>query len=86
MRSSFNCLNLLVTNQCPSKCAHCAYHSGPDRQGSLDLDLFMSLLNEAEASGCQVVNFSGGGDPFMLGSCVVNNYTQAQNLAMPYVI
>ena len=46
----------------------------------------MSLLNEAEASGCQVVNFSGGGDPFMLGSCVVNNYTQAQNLAMPYVI
>lgn len=70
MKSSINCLTLMVTNQCPLQCAHCGPSSGPWAKGSIDAETIKAALDEARARACQVVNFSGG-EPFILGHKLV---------------
>lgn len=70
MKASMQSLNIMVTNQCPLQCAHCGPRSGPWAKGYLELELVISLLDEAKTRSCQLVNFTGG-EPFILGSKLV---------------
>ena len=70
MGESFNCLTILVTNQCPLKCAHCGPRSGPNATGALSNEDIEPLLDEAVRRKCKLVNFSGG-EPFLLGKILV---------------
>lgn len=71
MKRPFRCLTIMVTNQCPLRCAHCGPRSGPWEKGTLHLETVIAALDEARARSCQVVNFSGG-EPFILGQALVD--------------
>jgi MoaA/NifB/PqqE/SkfB family radical SAM enzyme len=55
-------LSLELTNRCNLKCIHCYTESHPD-SGDLDLlkaDDYVSVMNQAYALGCRVIQFIGG--------------------------
>jgi MoaA/NifB/PqqE/SkfB family radical SAM enzyme len=58
--------------------------SGPDRKGVMSLDLVTSVVSEASALGCRMVNLTGGGDPFALGS-QLKNYVGEVSARVPWV-
>lgn len=66
MTRPFECLTIMLTNQCPLRCAHCGPRSGPKEKGALDLETVTQALDEARTRSCLMVNFSGG-EPFILG-------------------
>lgn len=66
MKQTIVSLNIMVTNQCPLRCAHCGPRSGPWAKGVLDMEVVEAALSEARARSCQVINFTGG-EPFIIG-------------------
>jgi MoaA/NifB/PqqE/SkfB family radical SAM enzyme len=70
MKHQIGSLNVMVTNQCPLRCAHCGPRSGPWAKGALDVEIIFAALDEARARACRVVNFTGG-EPFILGATLV---------------
>jgi len=57
--------DLLVTFKCPSKCKHCSYKAGPERNGHMRLeDVEMYLQDLAETQPLQSVG-AHGGEPFL---------------------
>ena len=71
MTTPFECLTIMLTNQCPLRCAHCGPRSGPKEKGALDLSTVTAALDLARSRSCRMVNFSGG-EPFILGQFLVD--------------
>lgn len=70
MNKASACLTVIVTNQCPLRCAHCGPRSGPGEKGALDLETVIAALDAARSRRFVIVNYSGG-EPFILGGKLV---------------
>jgi MoaA/NifB/PqqE/SkfB family radical SAM enzyme len=81
MKRHIDCLTIMLTNQCPLRCAHCGPRSGPGERGALGLELIISTLDEARERLCRVVNFSGG-EPFILGDSLIDFVKAAAERSM----
>src|SRR5688572_27338707 len=57
-------LTVLITLRCPLQCAHCVVDSGPQRKESLDLELLLTIIDDAASLGVRCIGFTGG-DPFV---------------------
>ena len=64
--NKINSLHILPTNFCALRCKHCGIKSGSDNDTFLDLKLLPPILEYAKNIGCQLVNISGGGEPFSI--------------------
>lgn len=62
MKVVFNALNFLITDACPVGCSHCAVAKHGSSLGQSDL---LAVLEVAAERGCKLINFSGGGEPFV---------------------
>lgn len=71
MKQTSRCLTIMLTNQCPLRCAHCGPRSGPGEKGAIDLETITAALDEAQARSFRMVNFSGG-EPFILGQALID--------------
>src|ERR1700748_656535 len=71
MKHRIGSLNIMVTNQCPLRCAHCGPRSGPWAKGALDVGVIIAALDEARARDCLVINLTAG-ELFTLGETLVD--------------
>jgi len=77
-------LGLHITDECVSRCRHCAYGCGPDRRGAMELSDAKRYLKESKGQPIQSLCISGG-EPFIYYDRVVKIMEEAKRLEIPEI-
>ncbi|MGD8565235.1 MAG: radical SAM protein [Candidatus Bathyarchaeota archaeon] len=76
-------VDLLLTFRCPSKCKHCVYKAGPERNGKMKLEDAEEYLQDlAEIHPLQSIG-AHGGEPFLYFELLKGIMEKAKTLEIP---